>query len=257
MQSFYVSWLKIVSGVHEGPHSWMSWGPWISGKICWTKNTIYLNCNWIILLEKPLQLLVFQLSENSSAVGGLTFIVALIQVAATHHFFCPSMQLLRSYLLFSSKLLLKASSRPPLFIFNFVRVQASLNSFVIISTHSCLTFCSKVPQTNQAINFCNRSYFSSFTVFVFVCFYFVPAPPLCSLLPLFCIFFALCFLCSVFSLFCIFFVLCFNQNLPSQFVGMALSFCLANSIRKECEIVWKWKSMARRVGVFFISQPKQ
>ena len=43
-----------------------------------------------------------------------------------------------------------------------------------------------------------------------------------SLLPLFCIFFVLCFLCSVFSLFCIFFVLCFNQNLP-QFGGIAPS----------------------------------
>ena len=139
-----------------------------------------------------------------------------------------------------------------MFIFNFVRLQAPLNSFVIISTHSCLTFCAKVPQTNQAINFCNRSYFSSFSVFVLFLYFFCH----CSVFSSFCV------LIKIFSsllgwlspsvlfvlflylfsslwsfLFCIFFVLCFNQNLPSQFVGMALSFCLANSIRKECEIV--------------------
>ena len=145
----------------------MSWGSWISGKIFQTKNKYIYTLTEIHTFSEASSIACFSVVWEQLG-RGWTHIHCCSYSGWCHSpfLFCPSVHLLRSYLLFSSKLLLWASSRPPLFIFNFVRVQASLNSFVIISTHSCLTFCSKVPQTNQAINFCNRSYFSSFAVFV-------------------------------------------------------------------------------------------
>ena len=107
LQSFYISWLKIVSGFHEGPHSWMSWGSWISGQIFQTKNKYIYTLTEIHTFSEASSIACF--SVVGEQLGrGWTHIHCCSYSGSCHSpfLFCPSMHLHPSYLLFSSKLLL-------------------------------------------------------------------------------------------------------------------------------------------------------